>query len=164
MNKPTSNQIYKATRLAIKYLKLPPNKVEDMLGVVAEELIKLHNEQNPDEKTIVNRAKFAILDNWRKEQRQPHNIEVEYYLTNNIQPQDYRARTGPERHVDNRDYLIQRLDDASDLEQQIIYLRYYKGKTYREIGRKLGISFGGVCEKHKEMLERVEGKSDSADY
>lgn len=58
-----------------------------------------------------------------------------------------------------RNDLLRLIDDTlSDVERELVRLRYGEGLTMRKIGRRLGVSESRVCQLHSRLLLRLHRK------
>lgn len=56
--------------------------------------------------------------------------------------------------IENRDFLEKSLPRFNEAEKQFIHMRYYSGKTQKEIAEKLGVSQMYVSRLEKKVIER----------
>lgn len=64
------------------------------------------------------------------------------------------ANDGTFERIENRDFLEKSLNRFNELEREFIRMRYFRGKTQKEIADKLGVSQMYVSRLEKKVLDR----------
>lgn len=103
---------------------------------------------NIDEETVL-----EIIESWNAYKIQ--SLEQSIYTEDEVELHETIGEEDTSfEKIENRDYLKKSLDKFNDSEKEFIRLRYFKGKTQKEIAEKFGVSQMYISRLERKVLNR----------
>lgn len=134
--------------IAFKFRPVPPNDHEDLISIGMIGLLKAIRAYEPDKGAFSTIASLII----RRE------ILRELSKSNNKRPADnLNFDIAEEIEESIPEYLPESLTES---DRQILYLRFYLGNTYTEIGERLGFTKQWANAKINSLLKKIRESNE----